>query len=463
MPRKSKKVRVKKAKRNSSPSAARAGATVDSQSTIEDWIDAGEAAFLQQDTTRAIGLFTAALDKIASSKGDQNFKDDDASKLLIQQIQLLEKRAGAKLALGDQDGAKTDYQRALMLVETASSPEMIERKAGLFLYVGQLSEGAEALENYQSGIEGLQSALSLLSDRADTEMSARTDCDDADRDPTNQLRDVRQQLVSAYCSVAELYMTDLCFEECAEQECENSITKALNLCSSTADAVPLPALVDAWQAMANLRLSQKRGVEAVDYILKVYDSIRVGCQSLASLVGLNDLHEEDEPDDQTSPPDENQASELENLEEVQRLPGYEFRCQASKLLLECSAVLRDATNSASDSGRSNECAQAAVDVLGSLLAENDEVVEIWFLVGEAFMAMAPPNSEMAEHYWLQSKDMLSAIQESLEQQLAETNDEEEEEDLQRQLDEVLCQLEDVTTKLEGLGGDDEAMDVETNT
>jgi hypothetical protein len=463
MPKKSNKVRVKKAKSNSSSSTSRAGAPKDSHSTIDDWIDAGEVAFLQQDATRAIALFTAALDRINSTKGDDSLKSEDPSRLSLQQIQVLEKRAGAKLSLGDQDGARADYLKALSVVGNASSPEMIERKAGLFLYVGQLSEGADALENYQSGIDGLQSALSLLSDATDAKMNRSSDRDDTDRDPVIQLREVRQQLASAYCSVAELYMTDLCFEECAEQQCEESITKALNLCSSTDDTATLPALVDAWQAMSNLRLSQKRGVEAVDYILKVYDSMRVGCRSLAKLVGLKELHDEGDLDSETSPPDETQASELENLEEVQRLPGYEFRCQTAKLLLECSSVLREAADTTSDPGRYNECAQAAIDVLGSLLAENDEVVEIWLLVGEAFMAMGSPNSEMAEQYWMRSKEMLAAIHESLEQQLADANDEEEEDDLQRQLDEVVCQLEDVTTKLEGLEADDEEMDVETNT
>ena len=33
------------------------------------------------------------------------------------------------------------------------------------------------------------------------------------------------------------------------------------------------------------------------------------------------------------------------------------------------------------------CCEAAVQVLGSLLAENDEVIEIWYLMGCAFQAL----------------------------------------------------------------------------
>ena len=91
--------------------------------------------------------------------------------------------------------------------------------------------------------------------------------------------DIRRQLCGAYCSVSELYLTDLCCEPNAEQNCESALQTALEL----DDPQSSP---DAVQAMANLRLSQNKGVEAVSYILDAYGRVKVGCEAMADLVGL---------------------------------------------------------------------------------------------------------------------------------------------------------------------------------
>ena len=41
--------------------------------------------------------------------------------------------------------------------------------------------------------------------------------------------DIRRQLCGAYCSVSELYLTDLCCEPNAEQNCESALQTALEL------------------------------------------------------------------------------------------------------------------------------------------------------------------------------------------------------------------------------------------
>lgn len=63
----------------------------------------------------------------------------------------------------------------------------------------------------------------------------------------------RKLIAKAYCSIAELYMTDLCYEEDAEQLCEKSIMQALDTD---------PDSLDAHQTLASLRLSQGRPVDA---------------------------------------------------------------------------------------------------------------------------------------------------------------------------------------------------------
>jgi hypothetical protein len=169
---------------------------------------------------------------------------------------------------------------------------------------------------------------------------------------------------------------------------------------------------------------------------------------LASLVGLR---EESNPE---------QATELLETDAVRTLPGYEFRCQTAKFLLECAGVLKEEKPG---DAREAKCVQAAVDVLGSLLAENDEVAEIWYLMGNAFAAMNPPNVELAVNYWERTNEMLTSVKESLVQGCLEAQSDEETQDLQMHLEEVTLQVEAVQSQLAEFpdnGDDDEAQAME---
>jgi lipopolysaccharide biosynthesis regulator YciM len=109
-----------------------------------------------------------------------------------------------------------------------------------------------------------------------------------------------------------------------------------------------------------------------------------------------------------------------------------------------------------ENDRRKQCAQCAVHVLGSVLAENDEVIEVWLLAGEAFAALE--NYESAVYYWERAREMLTSVQQSLEMQVAEAEEEEEENFLQQQLDEVIVQIEDVSAKLEELQAEETTTD-----
>ena len=411
------------------------------QST-DECIEAADLAFQTQDARQAIELYSQVISQLTPL--------DPAYPIV------LEKRANAQLSEGNQSGAREDYHSALKALESCaastkdgeSDPDEHERRGGLHLYVGQLSEGFEALESYKKGISFLQAAVALRDDFADRALVAGerernhkggSGQSAAATDPSILLRVARQQLAAAYCSAAELYLTDLCYEESAEEECESFIMQAMRVTGPNGE----PS-VDALQSMTNLRLCQKRASDAAGYILQAFERMRVGCQALSSLLGLRE----------TSNPEE--AAELNEVEEAQSLPGYEFRCQTVKLLLECAAVLRN-EGTHEEASKANQCAKAAVDVLGSLLAENDEVVEIWFLLGEAFAAQEPPNKAMAAEYWEKAQEMLASVKETLEQEIAEATDMETEDELQRQLDDVLCQLENVAAKMDDSGYDEDSM------
>ena len=335
------------------------------------------------------------------------------------------------------------------------------------MYIGQLSTATEALTSYQKGIECLRSVL-----------AATTSLD------PNEQTTTKQQLATAYCAVAELYLTDLCLEDGAEAACEHNLQLALQLDDNDKDGKNNSSNnsnVDALQALASLRLSQPhRGAsEAAPLILRVFAAMQTGCRALASLVGLRE-EESRGRSDGSGDVGGGGAAELLELQEVQELPGFEFRCNTAKLLLECAAGARTTTTTSDEDNPQSrkqlqqECAQAAIDVLGSLLAENDEVVEIWILVGDAFALMVPDEEtgasssssppddednddeqkELSCHYWERALGMLRVVQKSLLEEQQEADDMEEEDAIQQRLDDVVCQMEDLRTKLEEARGDD---------
>lgn len=334
--------------------------------SVEQLVEAADQA---ADPEQALHIFEAAL---------QSTQDPSV------RVDIHEKRAAIHVSLQQIDEAMKDYENALALVKDP------ERQAGLFMYMGQLSQGEEALAFYRQAIEQLEKM------------------------------DDRRQLATIYCTAAELYLTDLCFADDAEQQCETYLQQALQIASD---------LPDALQTCASLRLSQRRQADAVEMILKAFESMKEGCQALAKLVGLRE-----------DPTAEQRAVELVHVENVQSLPEFEFRCETAKILLECASLEQ----------KPGECIQAAIDVLGSLLAENDEVVEVWALTGDAFAALM--NAELAKHYWERALEMLTTVQKSLEeQQELGIVDDDDEEELNQELEEVLCQIEAVKSKLENLG------------
>ena len=70
---------------------------------------------------------------------------------------------------------------------------------------------------------------------------------------SEQSKETRKELSSAFCAVAELYMTDLCDNSEAEHECTESVRKAIE-----ADAKS----PEAWQTKARLNLIKSEFQEA---------------------------------------------------------------------------------------------------------------------------------------------------------------------------------------------------------
>lgn len=73
-----------------------------------------------------------------------------------------------------------------------------------------------------------------------------------------------KQIASAYASLADLYMTDLCDEPNAEEKCEESLKAALEKDSEN---------IDALQSLGNLRMIRNKDDEAKIHLGRVYKQI----------------------------------------------------------------------------------------------------------------------------------------------------------------------------------------------
>ena len=387
---------------------------------IEQLVASADTAMASLDVEKAAQFYSQAVAKL---RGSANQGDA--------MLHVLEKLGECSVSMGDQDGARQCFQDALSVLESnaqdTNSMAYHEARSNLYLYTGQLSMAQEALESYLKGVHSLEACLLLLPQNIDATQ---------ERDGTEKI--LKQKLSGAYCTIAELFLTDLCYEDNAETECESYIGKALQI-TDELDGEPL---VDALQTMASLRLSQKpRQMEAITYIMRAYEKMKVGCEALAVLVGLSEDTKDDGDDEQES------AFELKEVDAANNLPEFEFRCQTAKLLLECAALLREAQPA---TNQEDQCLTASISVLGSLLAQNDEVIEVWFLTGCAFAAKQPPLVDAAKYHLDRAMEMLKDVQKALEQEIRFA-DEVDLADLQGQLEENKVQIEDVEAKFVELG------------
>lgn len=82
-----------------------------------------------------------------------------------------------------------------------------------YLYMAQLHEGREALSHYEKGLELLQRQLADGAGETKEEAEAS----------------LRQRVCMAYCSVGELFLTDLCFDPDAETRCQVRRSRRLSV------------------------------------------------------------------------------------------------------------------------------------------------------------------------------------------------------------------------------------------
>jgi len=196
-----------------------------------------------------------------------------------------------------------------------------------YLNLAQLLNGLDAIKCFHKGIE------LLLAHRAATL---------AEGGQSDLVEELNQQIVSAYCATVEIYLTDSCFEEDAEPQCQRLLEEALKYD---------PGNCEAFQALANLRLTQERKEDALLALQKSYD----------------------------------QWAQCDDLE---HLPSFDFRTTTAKLFLELDEN------------------DVAADILERLVEEHDGVAELWYLL---YLANRSRNPTRAEECLAEAKSLLDKV------------------------------------------------------
>lgn len=207
---------------------------------------------------------------------------------------------------GDVDDARTYFLRAVESDPEGELPDETGGGAEKFLWLAQLSEegGNDSVKWFERGAGALRKAIGKA------EEDGKADVAD----------EKKRKLAETLCAVAEVYMTDLSWEEDAEKRCEALISEA---------GLVAPDHADTWQTVANVRISQERVDEAKAALER-------------SMAIWRDVETEDV-----------------------RVPAFPTRIGLARLLIEVGMEER------------------AVEVVERLVTEDDQSIEAWYLGGFA--------------------------------------------------------------------------------
>ncbi|KAL7628138.1 hypothetical protein AAE478_002336 [Parahypoxylon ruwenzoriense] len=317
----------KKSKKREQAAISRAAAGASKPVSPQVLVKAAEFQLQAGNVQDATTLAVKALDQSAAGSDDE--------------LCALNFLGQANLETGDFEEARTYFLRAVAIDEDGSRDEAIGGGPEKFLCLAQLSEegGNDSVKWFEKGTAALKKQIQILE-----ETRRRSD------EQEILLEELKKKLAMTLCSVAEVYMTDLSWEEDAEQRCESLVTEA---------TMVAPDFAETWQTLANVRISQSR-VDDAKAALK------------RSLELWKDLPPEDPG-----------------------VPDFPSRVGLARLLMEV------------------EMEQEAIEVLERLVGEDDQSVEVWYLGGWGLYVMgenqkaSKSNEEDWKASWISSRVWLN--------------------------------------------------------
>lgn len=284
--------------------------------SVEDLQRCAEQCVSEGDTVRACGFL------------------ERASNIAPDNVDVLEEFAELLLSCGN-----TAKAQRLLLRCTQLAPNTGHEK---YLSLGQLSQGRDAADFYTKGTQLLTAALATpLEDKRRAALA--------------------RELSSAHCALAELWMTDLCYEDSAELHCQRAVEAALAADDTNADA---------HHAKASLLISLQRPDDALQALRVGYAMWR---KEEKDDDGDDDKEDDDDNDNDDNDDDDNgqkgmdlgddeHGDEEPDDDDEDNMPSFSSRLTAAKLFLEL--------------GQPDE----AQEILSALVLENEEEPELYFLL-----------------------------------------------------------------------------------
>ncbi|KAI1479887.1 TPR-like protein [Daldinia eschscholtzii] len=322
----------KKSKKKDKAAISRAAGGTSKPVTPEVLVKAAEYQLQAGNVQDALTLAEKALEQSATGS------DDELSALnLLGQI---------NLEAGEFEAARSYFLQAVAIDGDGTKDEATGGGPEKFLCLAQLSEegGKDSVTWFEKGAAALKKQIQTL------EETTRRRADEQ----TMQLDELKKKLAMTLCSVAEVYMTDLSWEDDAEQRCEALVTEA---------TMVAPDFAETWQTLANVRISQER-----------FDDAK------AALTRSLELWKDLPPQDPA-------------------VPDFPSRVALARLLMEV------------------EMEQDAIEVLERLVSEDDQSVEVWYLggwglyvMGEKQKAGKKASEEDWKASWISSRVWLNQCQ-----------------------------------------------------
>ena len=322
--------------------AAAGAAALPASASLPSLVAHAEQCMLSQDLRQACSAYQRAL------------------ALAPTDCSLLDALGEVLISLDEAEGAVAAFTRSTELQPTGGYSK--------WMYLGQLSSGAAAAACYTRGLELLQQRVAQGSGGAAAGAAAEGGAAAAPAaaaaaapEPQAQLQ---RRLSEAYCSLAELYMTDLCDEQDAEARCDSYSAAALSADEGNAEA---------HQVRGRLCLVLKRDDEARTHLARC-------CALIHAIEEEGEEEEEEEGDGEESgaaggggSSSSSSSAGMEGVTEspaaaqasTDNMPSFDFRLETARVCMEA------------------ELYPQASQLLNALLAEDDTNMEVWFMAGEA--------------------------------------------------------------------------------
>uniref|UniRef100_A0A9J7Z0S9 Si:dkey-12j5.1 n=1 Tax=Cyprinus carpio carpio TaxID=630221 RepID=A0A9J7Z0S9_CYPCA len=193
--------------------------------------------------------------------------------------------------LGEIEKAKQVYLKAVEL-----SPEDGHSK---YMYLGQIHTGMEAVQYFSKGTEVMLNTMDKHTSEASAFGAAAF---------PSECAVTKKDVSVAFCSIAEIFFTDLCMEEGAADRCKEAIDKALEYDEHNPEAL---------QLMASYLFSIEKTEEGREYLKKSVSSWLPSLQKEEESLASTEHDMEEEKDQNKS-----------------NIPPYESRITTAKLLIE---------------------------------------------------------------------------------------------------------------------------------